>query len=92
MRMGLENATRLGVKFPDSAFLMNTWDQARCGRTPPLCSVPVFSLIKKWDWERSAGVQADILLPFFNHVYQDLIFYPWEKKRRAALMRAAMQV
>jgi hypothetical protein len=33
-----------------------------------------------------------VLLPFFNHVYENLVFYPWEKKKNKAIMRAAMQV
>ena len=38
------------------------------------------------------GRQKDVLVPFFNHVYQDLTFYPWELKTNKALMRAALQV
>lgn len=36
--------------------------------------------------------RRDVLLPFFNHVYEKVMSYPWEKKTPKALMRAAMQV
>lgn len=56
------------------------------------CYVPLFSLIKQWDWEGGKGRQADVLLPFFNHVYEDIITYPWHMKSSKALMRAGLQV
>ncbi|EFJ45679.1 hypothetical protein VOLCADRAFT_94091 [Volvox carteri f. nagariensis] len=46
----------------------------------PRCTVPVFSLIKSWDYETGSSNETDVLLPFFNHVYGNLVFYPWEKK------------
>ena len=73
---GLTNATQQhGLTFPDTAFLLNTWDEPRCPAPSslgamPKCRVPVFSLIKRWDWERGVGLQTDVLLPFFNHYYQ----------------------
>ena len=33
-----------------------------------------------------------MLVPFFNHVYEDVIDYPWELKMPKALMRGAIQV
>jgi hypothetical protein len=54
--------------------------------------VPVFSLIKQWDWKSVSGVQRDVLIPFFSHFYGEIIDYPWEKKTSKALMRAAAQV
>jgi hypothetical protein len=65
----LHNATRAGMAFPDAAFVMNTWDAPYCDRASK-CRVPVFSLIKRWDWGRGTSEQADVLLPFFNHFYQ----------------------
>eukprot|EP00798_Chlamydomonas_sp_ICE-L_P015949 gene15948-22083_t len=96
---GLKNSTthpEHALTFPDTAFLLNVWDQPRCpspvmGRTPR-CKVPIFSLIKQWDWEKNEGLQTDILVPFFNHFYDSIITgVPWESKSNKALMRAAMQ-
>eukprot|EP00198_Chlamydomonas_reinhardtii_P001116 XP_001690451.1 predicted protein [Chlamydomonas reinhardtii] len=117
---GLRNATRAGLTFPDSLYLMNVWDEGRCvrddnsaggaaaktagsgksgkakpaqARSPktPACTVPLFSLIKSWDYAAADSAETDVLLPFFNHVYENLVVYPWEKKYDKALMRAAMQ-
>ncbi|GIL52126.1 hypothetical protein Vafri_8051 [Volvox africanus] len=95
---GLRNSTRRGLVFPDTVYLMNVWDEGRCyhdddprrGKLPP-CTVPVFSLIKSWNYSSGTSRETDVLLPFFNHVYENLVFYPWEKKINKALMRAAMQ-
>ncbi|GLI64364.1 hypothetical protein VaNZ11_007608 [Volvox africanus] len=95
---GLRNSTRRGLVFPDTVYLMNVWDEGRCyrdddprlGKFPP-CTVPVFSLIKSWNYSSGTSSETDVLLPFFNHVYENLVFYPWEKKINKALMRAAMQ-
>ncbi|GFR51836.1 hypothetical protein Agub_g14300, partial [Astrephomene gubernaculifera] len=57
----------------------------------PGCPVPLFSLIKSWDYSKNTSKEADVLLPFFNHVYGNLVNYPWEKKYDKALMRAALQ-
>lgn len=54
--------------------------------------MPLFSLIKSWDYAAADSAETDVLLPFFNHVYENLVVYPWEKKYDKALMRAAMQV
>ena len=70
--------------------LLNTWDEARCGPGVSACTLPIFSLIKQW--QGGAGVQRDVLVPFFNHLYGDLISFPWEAKTPKALMRAAAQV
>ncbi|KAG2442031.1 hypothetical protein HYH02_009823 [Chlamydomonas schloesseri] len=122
---GLRNATRAGLSFPDSLYLMNVWDEGRCvrdehsaggalpktvsgggskggsggkakpakPRSPktPACTVPLFSLIKSWDYGAADSAETDVLLPFFNHVYENLYVYPWGKKHDKALMRAAMQ-
>ncbi|KAG2496742.1 hypothetical protein HYH03_005151 [Edaphochlamys debaryana] len=60
-------------------------------RGGPSCTVPLFSLIKSWDYARGFSHEPDVLLPFFNHYYQYLYEYPWEKKYDKALMRAALQ-
>eukprot|EP00798_Chlamydomonas_sp_ICE-L_P018187 gene18187-24626_t len=84
------------LTFPDTAFLLNLWDHPHCplpvmGQTPR-CKVPMFSLIKQWDWEKGEGLQTDILVPFFNHAYDSIIpGVPWESKSDKALMRASMQ-
>ncbi|KAG2440781.1 hypothetical protein HXX76_003637 [Chlamydomonas incerta] len=57
----------------------------------PACTVPLFSLIKSWDYAAADSAETDVLLPFFNHVYENLVMYPWDKKYDKALMRAAMQ-
>ncbi|PNH03508.1 hypothetical protein TSOC_010428 [Tetrabaena socialis] len=57
----------------------------------PACAVPLFSLIKSWDHEVKASDETDLLHPCFNHVYGNLVNYPWERKADKALMRAAMQ-
>lgn len=96
---GLNNGSRAGLTYPDTVFLMNVWDEGRCvhdddprvGRVPR-CILPVFSLIKSWDYQRRTSNETDVLLPFFNHIYENLVFYPWAKKDNKALMRAAMQV
>ncbi|GIL83630.1 hypothetical protein Vretifemale_12300, partial [Volvox reticuliferus] len=96
---GLRNSTRRGLVFPDTVYLMNVWDEGRCYRDDddprpvkgPPCTVPVFSLIKSWNYSTATSTETDVLLPFFNHVYENLVFYPWEKKINKALMRAAMQ-
>ncbi|KXZ53929.1 hypothetical protein GPECTOR_6g847 [Gonium pectorale] len=62
----------------------------RRAQSPP-CAVPLFSLIKSWDYAAHSSEETDVLLPFFNHVYGNLVYYPWEKKYDKALMRAAMQ-
>lgn len=36
-------------------------------------------------------MSPDILLPFFNHVYEGVVTYPWKAKKDKALMRAALQ-
>jgi len=91
IKQGLINATQNGVKLPDTVALLNTWDEPRCGRRTPRCRVPVFSLIKQWNWASGTGVQTDVLIPFFNHYYQSIINYPWQNKEKKALMRAAIQ-
>lgn len=58
----------------------------------PPCTVPVFSLIKRWDYDRQTSNEVDVLHPFFNHVYGNLLYYPYEKKTNKALMRAALQL
>lgn len=39
-----------------------------------------------------AGMQKDVLVPFFSHFYGGIIDVPWEEKLPKALMRAAAQV
>ncbi len=72
----------------DTAVILNTWDMPKCMAEGD-CPVPVFSLIKYWNKTFS---QKDILVPFFNHQYGDLVSLPWREKSPRALMRAAAQV
>lgn len=89
---GLTNATKRGLKLPNTIAALNTWDEPRCiGKESP-CSVPLFSLIKQWDYKNNRSILADdVLVPFFSHFYGDLIDFPWGLKKREALMRAAAQ-
>lgn len=35
-----------------------------------LCSAPVFSVIKQWDERSQSSPDLDVLVPFFNHMYE----------------------
>ncbi len=48
--------------------------------------------VRRWDYDRATSNEVDVLHPFFNHVYGNLLYYPYEKKTNKALMRAALQV
>lgn len=90
---GLVNGTHHAthpIVYPDTVMFLNTWDEPYC-RGRIMCTVPVFSLIKRWNFERSKSLASDVLFPFFNHYYGDLIEYPWDLKVNKVLMRAAMQ-
>lgn len=91
---GLNNASSQGMQMQDTLLFVNTWDAPRCNKDKarPPCVVPVFSLIKQWDWKAGSGLQQDILVPFFSHFYGDIINHPWQDKVPKALMRAAAQV
>ena len=92
---GLTNATRRGLQLPNTIAALNTWDEPRCSgreRGDSPCLVPLFSLIKKWDYQNRRSIQADdVLVPFFSHFYGDLVDFPWDRKEKKALMRAAAQ-
>jgi len=92
MQGAVANATKAGVQFPDCVFIMSTWDEPRCPlQYPALCTAPIMSIIKQWDPSRKSSIYTDILVPFFNHFYEDVVDFPWELKKNQALMRGAMQ-
>ncbi|KAF6255964.1 hypothetical protein COO60DRAFT_1461903, partial [Scenedesmus sp. NREL 46B-D3] len=86
IKAAVESARSL--KFPDSAFIVNIDDFPICreGR----CPLPVFTNYKKW---RDGGNldTNEVLFPVFNHHYEDLYVFPWERKRPKAFMRASQQ-
>uniref|UniRef100_A0A7R9YW00 Glycosyl transferase CAP10 domain-containing protein n=1 Tax=Chlamydomonas euryale TaxID=1486919 RepID=A0A7R9YW00_9CHLO len=88
---GVNNASaQHGLRLQDTVLVLNTWDEPRCTKSLH-CTMPVFSLIKQWDWRAGRGLQSDVLLPFFSHFYGDVIDTPWDEKIGKALMRAAAQ-
>ncbi|GBF96471.1 hypothetical protein Rsub_09270 [Raphidocelis subcapitata] len=78
------------LRFPDSAFIVNIDDFPVCvlGR----CPLPVFTMYKKWDAKRGGNFETnEVLMPVFNHHYEDLYSFPWDRKRSKAFMRASQQ-
>ena len=52
----------------DTVILVNLWDEPRCW-APWMCPAPLMSFFKQWDWAAERGIQNDILIPAFNHLY-----------------------
>ncbi|KAI8473689.1 MAG: glycosyl transferase family 90-domain-containing protein [Monoraphidium minutum] len=77
------------LRFPDSAFVVNIDDFPVCaaGR----CPLPVFTMYKKWGRKRGNIETNEVLMPVFNHHYEDLYTFPWDRKRPKAFMRASQQ-
>ncbi|GLC46551.1 hypothetical protein PLESTM_001888200 [Pleodorina starrii] len=87
----MRNGTAAGVVPPDSVFLVSMPDIAVCPQRGKGCKVPVFSMCKRWVAGANASDDYDVLLPHFGHMYDHLVFYPWDKKTDKALMRASIQ-
>ncbi|KAF8060292.1 Poglut3 [Scenedesmus sp. PABB004] len=86
IKAAVEGARSLG--FPDSAFVLNIDDFPICAEGR--CPLPVFTNYKKWRHGRNLDTN-EVLLPVFNHHYEDLYLFPWEAKRPTAFMRASQQ-
>ncbi|WIA24005.1 hypothetical protein OEZ85_013630 [Tetradesmus obliquus] len=86
IKAAVESARSL--RFPDSAFIVNIDDFPICkeGR----CPLPVFTNYKKWRGGKNLDTN-EVLFPVFNHHYEDLYVFPWERKRPKAFMRASQQ-
>eukprot|EP00878_Enallax_costatus_P026149 GHUV01028032.1.p1 GENE.GHUV01028032.1~~GHUV01028032.1.p1 ORF type:complete len:428 (+),score=17.12 GHUV01028032.1:329-1612(+) len=86
VKAAVESAKSLN--FPNTAFIVNIDDFPICreGR----CPLPVFTNYKKWHNGKNLDTN-EVLFPVFNHHYEDLYMFPWERKRRKALMRASQQ-
>ncbi|KIZ00350.1 KDEL motif-containing protein 2 Flags:Precursor [Monoraphidium neglectum] len=77
------------LRFPDSAFIVNIDDFPIC--TQGLCPLPVFTMYKKWHPKKGNIDTNEVLMPVFNHHYEDLYSFPWDRKRPKAFMRASQQ-
>ena len=78
------------LAFPDTAFILNIDDFPVC--TAGRCPLPVFTNYKKWDRRRGGNIETnEVLIPVFNHHYEDLYIFPWKQKRAKAFMRASQQ-
>eukprot|EP00877_Chromochloris_zofingiensis_P014367 jgi/Chrzof1/9184/Cz03g39020.t1 len=76
------------LKVPNSAFILNIDDFPIC--KPGLCPLPVFTMYKKWGPHGNIDTN-EVLMPVFNHHYEDLYVFDWHKKREKAFMRASQQ-
>ncbi|GIM13269.1 hypothetical protein Vretimale_16410 [Volvox reticuliferus] len=88
---GLQNGSAEGVTIPDTVFLISMRDHPYCHIRGHECKVPTFAIIKRWNFTRNTSDYLDVLLPQYTHVYDQLVFYPWEKKHDKALMRASLR-
>ncbi|GLI63223.1 hypothetical protein VaNZ11_006112, partial [Volvox africanus] len=88
---GLRNGSVQGLTIPDTVFLISMRDHPYCHIRDRECKVPTFTIIKRWNVTSNTSDYLDVLLPQYTHVYDQLVFYPWEYKYNKALMRASLR-
>eukprot|EP00198_Chlamydomonas_reinhardtii_P011888 XP_001701225.1 predicted protein [Chlamydomonas reinhardtii] len=88
----VRGARRLGLQLPDTLFAYNAQDEPVCRLLEGACSdAPLFSHIKRYDWEQGRSIDSDVLIPHMLHVFNHTIHFPWAAKDPRAVLRARMQ-
>lgn len=86
----LEEAIRLGLKFPNVLFYLATGDGEGCADPNGDCAVPIFTWFRGMppggvnETEKNGGT---ILVPTTDDVKHHFYDYPWEKKAEKAFFR-----